>query len=347
MKRWETKKIKIGNIYIGGTNKVAIQSMSTFLPSDFTNCLNQIKKLEEAGCEIVRVAIKSKEDAERIKDLKEKINIPIVADIHFDYNLGIEAILNGADKIRFNPGNIGEDENLEKLIALCIDKDIPVRIGVNAGSLERKYINEDMPLVEKALKSLSHYVSLCESYGLKNMVLSIKMSNVLDTVEAYKKASEMFDYPLHIGLTEAGIGESAIIKSSIAIGSLLLLGIGDTIRVSLTGDPVKEVYVAKDILKSVGLYSAPDLISCPTCGRCEVNLEKYAKEIDDFLKTIKKPVKVAVMGCIVNGPGEAREADMGVAFMKDKGVLFVKGKTILTSTPDDVIEKLKEEILKF
>ncbi len=347
MKRDNTISFKIGNKTIGGSSHILIQSMSTFLPSDKDNCIKQLKKLENAGCEIVRVALLSKADAYAIKDLKKEINIPICCDIHFDYELGVLAIENGADKIRFNPGNIGSDSNLKALIDKCIEYSVPVRIGVNSGSIEKEYLNEDLSNIEKCVLSLKKYVKKVEDLGLKNIVLSIKLSSVTDTIEAYKEISNMFDYPLHVGLTESGIGDNALIKSSIAIGTILNEGIGNTIRVSLTGDPINEIYAAKTILKSLNLYSGPNLISCPTCGRTEVDLYSYAKEIDDFLKNIDKKIDVAVMGCLVNGPGEAKDADMGVAFIKTKGILFKKGEIVFRGTPKDAIEMLKKEILNF
>ena len=347
MKRKNTVTVKVGNLLLGGNSPILIQSMSTYLPKDIESSVKQILRLEDAGCDIVRVAVKDEKDALAIRAIKNEIHIPIVADIHFDYSLGILAIDSGADAIRFNPGNIGKDENVKKLIDTCITKNIPVRIGVNSGSIDPKFINEDGTLVDKAVDSLKYYVSLCESYGMKNIVLSIKMSSVDETIEAYQRASKLFNYPLHIGLTEAGIGEEAVVKSSIALGTLLREGIGDTIRVSITGDPVKEVEVAREILLASNAYLGADLISCPTCGRTEVNLEAYALEIKNYLNNVHKKMRVAVMGCLVNGPGEARDADMGVAFITGKGVLFLKGKTVFQGTPDEAIQKLKEEIDKF
>lgn len=347
MKRMKTQEIKIGNKIIGGENPILIQSMSTFLPSDKENCLLQIRELEKNDCDIVRVAILSEKDAYAIKEIKKEINIPIVADIHFDYNLGILSVLSGADKIRFNPGNIGVDANVNKLLDVCKEYNIPVRIGVNSGSIDKKFIHENKSTVDKAIDSLKYYVSLCENYGFTNLVLSVKMSNVSDTIEAYEKISKVYDYPLHLGLTEAGIGTDAVIKSSIALSSLLREGIGDTIRVSLTGDPVQEVLAAKTILKSIGLLNGPDLISCPTCGRCQVDLEKYANEIKKLINLTNKPITVAVMGCVVNGPGEAREADLGIAFSQNKGIVFKKGITIFTGNEQDAIEELKKGIIAY
>ena len=346
MKRIEKQIVKVGNVYMGGTYPIRIQSMSTYLPKDIENCVSEILRLEDAGCEIVRVAVKDKEDALMIKELKKRIHIPLIADIHFDYELGLIAIEAGVDGIRFNPGNIGSDEKLKKLVDKAIESNTPVRIGVNSGSLNPHFKNSNLSMVDKAVESLKYYVSLCEEYGLTNLVLSIKMSSALETIEAYEKISKLYNYPLHLGVTEAGVGDNAIVKSSIALGMLLSEGIGDTIRISITGDPVREVEVAKDLLRSLDLHDSPDLISCPTCGRTEIDLLKYANIVNEFLKTIHTHIKVAVMGCIVNGPGEAREADYGVAFVEGRGVCFKKGKTIFTGTIDEAIDKLKEEIKK-
>ena len=347
MKRRKTRVVKVGNKYIGGDYPILIQSMSTYLPSEYDECLKEIKALENEGCELVRVAVKTIEDARMIKKIKENVSIPIVADIHFDYLLGIEAIEAGVDGIRFNPGNIGADENLKKLVDSAIAHNTPVRIGVNSGSLNPKFKNTDMPIVDKAVESLKYYVSLCEEYGLTNLVLSIKMSSTLETIEAYEKVSQIYDYPLHLGVTEAGMGDNAITKSAIALGNLLLLGIGDTIRVSITGNPLREVTAAKDILRALNLHNSADLISCPTCGRTEIDLEHYASLVNERIKHIKKNIKVAVMGCIVNGPGEAREADLGVAFVSGQGVLFKKGKTVFRGTIDEAIDELSKELKEY
>ena len=347
MKRKVTKVIKIGNRYLGGDNPILIQSMSTYLPRDIDNCASEILRLEEAGCEIIRVAVKDMVDAISIKELKKRIHIPLVADIHFNYELGIKSIESGVDAIRFNPGNIGKDESLKKLVEKAIETNTPVRIGVNSGSLNPKFKNSDLSIVDKAVESLKYYVSLCEEYGLKNIVLSIKMSSTLDTIEAYEKVSRLFDYPLHLGVTEAGLSDNAIIKSSIALGELLNEGIGDTIRVSITGDPLREVTSAKSILRALNLHNSPDLISCPTCGRTEIDLEYYAKEVEKELEGINKNIKVAVMGCLVNGPGEAKEADLGVAFITGHGVFFKKGEVVYSGTIDEAINKLKEELKEY
>lgn len=344
MERKRTKVIKVNNKYLGGDNPILVQSMSTYLPKELDLCAKEILRLEDAGCDIVRVAVKDIEDAKKIKELKELIHIPLIADIHFNYELGIIAIDSGVDGIRFNPGNIGKDESLKALVDKAIKTNTPVRIGVNSGSIHPKFLKSNDSLVDKAINSLKYYVDLCEEYGLKDIVLSIKMSSTLETIEAYEKVSKLYNYPIHLGVTEAGVGDNAIIKSSIALGYLLNEGIGDTIRVSITGDPIREVTSAISILRALNLHDSIDLISCPTCGRTEIDLEKYAKEIESYTRGIHKKLRVAVMGCIVNGPGEAREADMGVAFVSGKGVLFKKGKTCFTGTIDEAIEELKKEI---
>lgn len=345
MKRTETISFKIKDKIIGGQNKVLIQSMSTYLPRDLDNIIKQLKDLEKAGADILRFAVKGDEDIINIPLIKKEISIPLVADIHFNYELGIKAIEAGVDKIRFNPGNIGCDSNLKKLIDKAIEYDIPVRIGVNSGSIEKEYLERnDLTNVEKCVLSLKKYVLKAEELGLKKIVLSIKLSNPIDAIEAYERISKEFRYPLHIGLTESGIGTDAIIKSTSTLAPLLKEGLGDTIRVSLTGDPIQEVIVAKEILKSLNLLDGPDLISCPTCGRTEVNLEIYANILKDYLHTINKKIRVACMGCMVNGPGEAKDADIGIAFLGKTGVIFKKDQIIEKGEPMEMINKLKSII---
>jgi len=347
MKRTETKSFKIKDTLIGGQNKVLIQSMSTYLPRDLDNIISQLKALENAGCDIIRFAVKSEEDIENIPKIKKVIHVPLVADIHFNYELGIKAIEAGIDKIRFNPGNIGEDSNLKQLVLKAIEHDTPVRIGVNSGSIEKEFLERnDLTNVQKCVLSLKKYVHKAEELGLNKIVLSVKLSNPLDTIEAYNIIANEFPFPLHLGLTESGIGTDAIIKSTSTLAPLLYAGIGDTIRVSLTGDPVQEVLVAKEILKSLNLLDGPDLISCPTCGRTEVNLEIYANILKDYLHTINKKIRVACMGCMVNGPGEAKDADIGIAFLGKTGVIFKKDNIIAKGEPLAMINKLKELIEK-
>lgn len=311
---------------------------------DIEKTVNQIRDLQNAGCDIVRVAVLDFEAANAIKGIKREISIPIVADIHFDYRLAIEAIKNGADKIRINPGNIGGDDKLKLVVAAAKDAGIPIRVGVNSGSLEKDILNKyggvtAEGIVESALKS----VSLLEKCGFYDIVVSLKTSNVPLTIESYKLISERVNYPLHVGITEAGTIFSGAIKSSIGIGTLLYMGIGDTIRVSLTGNPLEEVKVGKQILKSLGLSKGGvEIISCPTCGRTKINLIDLAKKVENATASIKEDMKIAVMGCAVNGPGEAKEADIGIAGGIGEGLIFKKGK-IIKKVPED---KLFDEFIK-
>ncbi len=324
-----SKQVKLGNLTIGGNNKITIQSMTNTKTACIDETVNQILRLQKAGCDIVRVAVRDEFDAKSIKLIKEKTSIPIVADIHFDYKLAILSIENGVDKVRINPGNIG-DENKIKMVADCLKEyDIPVRVGSNTGSIEKeflaKYGKNEISLVESALKN----VYSLEKYGVNNIVISTKASSVPLTVKAYRYLKSKTDYPLHIGVTEAGTLNSGIIKSSIGIGALLVDGIGDTLRVSLTADPVEEVLVAKKILKFSGLLNeGVEVISCPTCGRCDYDSIGLANKVELLTADIKKPLKIAVMGCVVNGPGEAKDCDVGIAGGKDYCVLFKKGEII-------------------
>ncbi|MBP2073173.1 flavodoxin-dependent (E)-4-hydroxy-3-methylbut-2-enyl-diphosphate synthase [Thermoanaerobacterium butyriciformans] len=342
--RKKTKEVRIGNIYIGGNNPIALQSMTNTDTKDIEKTVNQIRDLQNAGCDIVRVAVLDFEAANAIKGIKREISIPIVADIHFDYRLAIEAIKNGADKIRINPGNIGGDDKLKLVVAAAKDAGIPIRVGVNSGSLEKNILNKyggvtAEGIVESALKS----VSLLEKCGFYDIVVSLKTSNVPLTIESYKLISERVNYPLHVGITEAGTIFSGAIKSSIGIGTLLYMGIGDTIRVSLTGNPLEEVKVGKQILKSLGLSKGGvEIISCPTCGRTKIDLIDLAKKVEKATANIKEDIKVAVMGCAVNGPGEAKEADIGIAGGIGEGLIFKKGK-IIKKVPED---KLFDEFIK-
>lgn len=342
--RKKTKEVRIGNIYIGGNNPIALQSMTNTDTKDIEKTVNQIRDLQNAGCDIVRVAVLDFEAANAIKGIKREISIPIVADIHFDYRLAIEAIKNGADKIRINPGNIGGDDKLKLVVAAAKDAGIPIRVGVNSGSLEKDILNKyggvtAEGIVESALKS----VSLLEKCGFYDIVVSLKTSNVPLTIESYKLISERVNYPLHVGITEAGTIFSGAIKSSIGIGTLLYMGIGDTIRVSLTGNPLEEVKVGKQILKSLGLSKGGvEIISCPTCGRTKINLIDLAKKVENATASIKEDMKIAVMGCAVNGPGEAKEADIGIAGGIGEGLIFKKGK-IIKKVPED---KLFDEFIK-
>ncbi|MBQ2678719.1 MAG: flavodoxin-dependent (E)-4-hydroxy-3-methylbut-2-enyl-diphosphate synthase, partial [Firmicutes bacterium] len=309
--RKKTRTVDIGGVKIGGDNPVAIQSMCNTDTRNVSETVNQVKKLEKKGCEIIRVAVPDMEAASALKKIKSQISIPLVADIHFDYKLALASMENGADKIRINPGNIGSEEKVKAVVNMAKDMNIPIRIGVNAGSLEKelleKYGVSEKSLVQSALKE----VSILEKLNFEDIVISVKTSSVPMTVKAYSMLSDMTDYPLHIGVTESGTPYNGIIKSSVGIGTLLMMGIGDTIRVSLTGDPLDEIRAAKSILKAAGIRNfGAELISCPTCGRTQINLISLAEKVEKEIENIDKPIKVAVMGCVVNGPGEAKEADI-------------------------------------
>lgn len=340
-----TRKVKIGDIFVGGGESVKVQSMCTAKTSRVDEVCAQISALEAAGCEIIRVSVLDEEDAAAIKEIKKRINIPLVADIHFSARLAVAAIEAGCDKVRINPGNIGGENNV-KLVADCIKSHgIPVRVGSNTGSIEKEFLSKygvcETSLVESALKS----VGMLEKYGVENIVISVKASSVPLTYKAYTMLSSRTDYPLHIGVTEAGTYESALVKSSAALGALLLNGIGDTIRVSITGNPVREIYAARRILQSVGLdKNFADVISCPTCGRCQWNSAALAELVSDKVKNIKKPLKIAVMGCVVNGPGEAAEADIGIAGAKDYCVIFRKGEILRRVKADEAAQEFLKEI---
>lgn len=346
-KRTETKPIYVGNVKIGGQDKVVIQSMCNTKTKDIKSTVEQIIRLENAGCEIVRVACLDIEDAKAIKEIKKEIHIPIVADIHFDYRIALQAIKSGVDKIRINPGNIGSEEKIKAVVEACKNKKIPIRIGVNAGSLEKDILEKyGKPCSDGMIESAKRHVKILENLNFKDMAISLKASNLDMCVEAYEKAAKEFIYPLHLGITEAGTAFSGTIKSSIGLGIMLREGIGDTIRVSLSDDPVEEIAVCKEILKNCNLYkNSPKLISCPTCGRIAYDLIPIAKEIEKFLQTLNADITVAIMGCAVNGPGEAREADIGIAGGNKEGVLFKKGKIIKKIKQEEIVETLKKEIL--
>ena len=347
MRREETRRIKVGNVVIGGQNKVVIQSMCNTKTTNVSDTVKQILELEELGCEIIRVACPTIEDAKAIREIKKYIHIPIVADIHFDYKIALAAIEAGVDKIRINPGNIGNEENVKKVVEACKKKHIPIRIGVNSGSIEKDLLEKYQgPTVDALIESVRRHVRILEDLDFYDICISLKSSNLDFCVEAYEKASKEFPYPLHIGITEAGTKFSGTIKSSIALGILLKEGIGDTIRVSLSSDPMDEVKVAKEILKDCNLLKLPRLIACPTCGRTEIDLIQIANEVEDFLFTIDKDITVAVMGCVVNGPGEAKEADIGIAGGKKEAILFKKGEIVKKIPQEDIVKVLKEEILK-
>jgi (E)-4-hydroxy-3-methylbut-2-enyl-diphosphate synthase len=339
-------KIKVGNIYIGGGSPVVIQSMTNTNTSNVDATVEQIKRLEEVGCELVRVTVNTEEAADAIREIKKRINIPLVADIHFDYRLAIRAIENGVDKLRINPGNIGSDDRVEAVVNKAKEYGVPIRIGVNGGSLEKgileKYGN---PCPEALVESAIYHVKLLEKFDFRDIIISLKSSNVKTMYESYRLIADKVSYPLHLGVTEAGTSFQGTIKSSIGIGSLLLQDIGDTIRVSLTADPVEEIVVAKEILKILGLREqGVEIISCPTCGRTEINLIDLAHRVEAEFKNLDKNIKIAVMGCVVNGPGEAKEADYGVAGGKGIGLLFKKGKAVKTVEEKDILFELKKMI---
>ncbi len=347
--RKDTRKIKVGNMTIGGDNTVSIQSMTNTKTKDVEATVEQILELEKAGCEIIRVACLDEEDAEAIKEIKPKIHIPIVADIHFDYKIALKAIESGVDKLRINPGNIGGRDRVEKVVNACKEKNIPIRIGVNAGSLEKELLEKygGKPTAEAMVESAIKHIKILEELDFYDICVSLKASNLDLCIEAYEKASEAFNYPLHIGITEAGTAFSGTIKSSIGLGVLLREGIGNTLRVSLSDDPIEEIKVAKEILKDCGLYKkSPTLVSCPTCGRTQIKLIPIAKEVENFLQTIEADITVAVMGCAVNGPGEAKEADIGIAGGIKEGLLFKKGEVIKKVPQEKIVEVLKQEILE-
>lgn len=339
-----TRKISVGNVNIGGGESVKIQSMCTTKTSDITATCAQISALERAGCEIIRVSVLDEEDACALKDIKSRINIPLVADIHFSSRLAVLGIENGADKIRINPGNIGGETHL-KYVADCIKAhNIPVRVGANTGSVEKEYLEKygknERSLVESAL----HSASLLEKYGVNDIVFSVKASSVPLTVKAYRLLSERTRFPLHIGVTEAGTEEMAVVKSSAALGALLLDGIGDTLRISITDDPVKEVVAAKRLLRAVGLdKNYVNVISCPTCGRCQWDSMGLAKKVARFTEKYNKPLKIAVMGCVVNGPGEAKDCDLGIAGASDYCVIF-RGQTQRKVAKDVAEQEFFKEI---
>lgn len=341
--RKNTKKVRIGNLYVGGGSPITIQSMTNTDTRDFIKTSAQINELKKAGCEIIRVAVMDMEAACAIKEIKKRIDIPLVADIHFDYKLAVKSIEAGVDALRINPGNIGSDERIKEVVSAAKDKGIPIRVGVNTGSIEKeiqeKYGRSSQALVESALK----HVGILERFGFYDTVISVKSSDVMENIISYRLLSSRTDYPLHLGVTEAGTLFSGTIKSSIGIGILLCEGIGDTIRVSITDNPIEEIRIAKEILKACGIKkSGVEIISCPTCGRTKIDLISLAKRAEEVLKDIDKPIKVAIMGCAVNGPGEAREADIGIAGGIGEGLIFVKGK-IIKKVPE---EKLLDELLK-
>ena len=348
MNRRQTKEVNVGGVKIGGNNPVVIQSMCNTDTRNAAATAAQILRLEEAGCEIIRVAVPDMEAAEAIADIKKQIHIPLVADIHFDYRLALECIKNGIDKVRINPGNIGSRDKVKLVADAAKAKGIPIRIGVNGGSLEKRLLEKYGGATADALvESAMGHIEILDDVNFTDMVVSIKISNVPVMLDAYRKFSEKCSVPLHIGVTESGTERMGTIKSSIGIGTLLNEGIGDTVRVSLTADPVREIYAAKDIMRVCGLRDdGIEFVSCPTCGRTEIDLIGIASEVEKRLEGVDKNIKVAVMGCIVNGPGEARDADIGIAGGKGVGMIFKKGEILRRVPEGQIVDELIKEIEK-
>lgn len=346
--RKKTRVVKIGNVLVGGNNPVAIQSMCNTKTSDTEATVKQILALEKEGCEIIRVAVPDMAAAEAISEIKKQIHIPLVADIHFDYRLALKAIEKGVDKLRINPGNIGGEDRVKAVVEAAKAKNIPIRIGVNSGSLEKDILEKYGTVTPEGLvESAMRHVRILEKLDFRDIVISIKASNVPFSLKAYSLLSEEVDYPLHVGITESGTEWSGTIKSSVGIGAILAMGIGDTIRVSLTGDPLEEVRVAKAILKDMGLRKfGIEFVSCPTCGRTCIDLIGLAKKVEEKCININKDIKVAVMGCAVNGPGEAREADIGIAGGNGYGLIFKKGEILKRLPESELLDTLMEEIEK-
>lgn len=343
-----TKKIKVGNTFLGGGSPVLIQSMLSVPSNDFAKNVDQAVRLQNAGCEIIRVSVPDKEAVGLISAIKEKISVPLVADIHFDYRLALDSVAAGVDKVRINPGNIGGDENVKAVARACNAKNIPIRIGVNSGSLEKEILKKyGSPTPEAMVESAEYHIALLNKFDFDNIVVSLKSSDTKRMYDAYSLLAQKYNYPLHLGVTEAGFGEDAIIKSSAAIGGLLLRGIGDTIRISLTDDPTEEVKAAKKLLNAIDLRNdGIRFVSCPTCGRTRINLIKLANDAKERFGNVKKPITVAIMGCVVNGPGEAREADLGVAGGKGEAILFKKGEIICKVKEENLLDALGAEIEK-
>lgn len=346
--RKDTRPVRVGNLVIGGNEEIVIQSMTTTKTHDVEATVAEINRLEEAGCQIVRVACPKEEDALAIAEIKKRINIPLVVDIHFDYKLALLAIEGGADKIRINPGNIGRREKVEAVVNACKEKGIPIRIGVNAGSLEKHIIKKyGFPTADGMVESAMHHIKILEELDFHDIIVSMKASDVHLAIEAYTKIAELIDYPLHLGITESGTLFAGTVKSSAGLGAILSKGIGNTMRISLSADPVEEVKVGRELLKTFGLASnAATLIACPTCGRIEIDLISIANEVEEYIADVKAPLKVAVLGCAVNGPGEAREADIGIAGARGEGLLFMHGKTVRKVPEETMVDELKMEIDK-
>lgn len=347
IKRRKTKQLTIGNIKIGSDAPISVQSMCNTDTRDVKSTLNQIHELADAGCELVRLAVLDNDAADAIKEIVKKTPVPLIADIHFDYKLALKCINNGIHALRLNPGNIGKRENVEKVVSLAKQQQIPIRIGVNAGSLEKQLQDLDIPLSEKMVLSAMGHIKILEDLDFDLIKVSMKSSDVLTTIEAYRLIADKIPYPLHLGVTEAGTLRNGLIKSSIGLGTLLAEGIGDTIRVSLTENPVEEVKAGFDILRSLNLREKGiNFISCPTCGRTRIDLIGLAKKVEEKFKNLNKPITIATMGCAVNGPGEAKHADFGIAGGVGEGIIFRKGEIIAKVPEEKLLEKLEEIITK-
>ena len=346
IERRETRQIRVGNVAVGGGNPISVQSMTKTDTRDVNATVNQILALESAGCEIIRLAVPDIDAAQALGPIKKAVNIPVISDIHFDWRLALEAIKQGVDGLRLNPGNIGAEWKVKEVVIAAKEKNIPIRIGVNAGSLEKELLEKyGHPTPEALVESAEGHIKILEDLDFHNIKVSLKASNVMRTVDAYRLFSKKHDYPLHIGISEAGPPFTGMIKSAVGLGVLLSDGIGDTMRVSLTAEPEEEIRVAYEILKSLGIRRrGPELISCPTCGRCQVDLRPLAQKVEDLLKNVSKPISVAVMGCVVNGPGEAREADFGIAGGKGMGLVFKKGKVVKKVKEEELLDALIELI---
>lgn len=347
IKRRKSKEISIGNVKIGNNNPISVQSMCNTDTRNIEQTSKQIKELAEAGCELARLAVLNKDAAEAIKELVKISPVPLIADIHFDYRLAIQCINNGISALRLNPGNIGKRENVEKVVTLAKQQNIPIRIGVNAGSLEKDLLEKDIPLSEKMVESAMKHIKILEDLDFELIKVSLKSSDVLTTIEAYKLMAEKVEYPLHLGVTEAGTLKGGLIKSSVGLGTLLAEGIGDTIRVSLTENPIEEVFAGYEILKSLKLRQrGVNFVSCPTCGRTQIDLIGLAKKVEERFKNLDKNITIATMGCAVNGPGEARHADFGIAGGIGEGYVFQKGEIIARVPEAELLDKLEEVIMK-
>ncbi|MFA7078810.1 MAG: flavodoxin-dependent (E)-4-hydroxy-3-methylbut-2-enyl-diphosphate synthase [Syntrophomonas sp.] len=346
--RRKSRTVNIGKVPVGGDNPIVVQSMTNTDTRNVTATVAQINRLEQAGCEIIRVAVLDEEAAAAIREIKKSISIPLIADIHFDHKLALRSIASGADGLRINPGNIGDRKKVASVVSACKDRQIPIRIGVNSGSLDKNMLEKYGAICKEALvDSALEHIKILEDLDFQEIKISLKSSSVLLSLAAYRLMAEKVNYPLHIGITEAGTKDRALIKSALGIGMLLYEGIGDTVRFSLTADPVEEVWAAYELLRALGLRQRGiELISCPTCGRCEIDLIKLAEEVDSKIRALPEPLKVAVMGCVVNGPGEAREADVGIAGGRGFGLLFRKGEIIKKIREEEMLDELLREIEK-